>query len=167
MRALLKDKTVLSDFDKSAVQLIIYLGFVWIILWLFGIMVFYLGLENENEKVEYINRLTGKYAYAIWIQPIFWFLLTQTYRIRFIKKYLINRIIISLLFVITFERFVILVVTLHRDYLPSSWTLNKEYGIDTGVMVAGLLGKILVSLVVFCLYHFGMKKLKNVVQHRV
>ncbi|TGV00218.1 hypothetical protein EM932_20575 [Flavivirga rizhaonensis] len=124
-------------------------------------MTFYLGLENETEKTEYYERLTGKYAYAIWIQPIFWFLLTQAYRIKFIKKYLINRIIISFLFVVTFERFVILITTIHRDYLPSSWTLNNEYVIDTGFLITRLLGKILVVFAVLCLYHFGIKKIKT------
>jgi hypothetical protein len=161
LKTFLKDKKIISEFDKSAVQLIIYLGFVWLALWLIGILTFYSGLENETEKTEYYERLTGKYAYAIWIQPIFWFLLTQAYHIKFIKKYLINRIIISFLFVVTFERFVILITTIHRDYLPSSWTLNNEYEIDTGFLITGLLGKILVVFTVFCLYHFGIKKIKT------
>ncbi|MEP1486798.1 MAG: hypothetical protein ABJK28_00065 [Algibacter sp.] len=161
LRVFLKNKNFISEFDKSAVQLIINLGFVWLVLWLIGTLVFYLGLENEIEKAEYYERLTGKYAYGIWIQPIFWFLLTQAYRIKFIKKYLVFRIFISLLFVVTFERFVILITSLHRDYLPSSWTLNNEYGIDTGYLISGLLGKILVVLVVISLYHFGIKKIKT------
>jgi hypothetical protein len=149
------------EFDKNAVQLIIYLGFIWFFLWLLSVLFFYLGLENETEKTEYYERLTGKYAYTIWIQPIFWFLLTQAYRINFIKKYLLNRIIISLLFVITFERFIIFISPIHRDYLPSSWTLENEYGIDTGFLITGILGKIVVVLLVFCLYHFGIKKIKQ------
>ncbi len=161
LKTFLKDKKFITELDKSAVQLIIHLGFIWLALWLIGIFVFYLGLENETEKAEYYERFTGKYAYALWIQPIFWFLLTQAYRIRFIKKYLITRIIISLLFVVTFERFVILMTAIHRDYLPSSWTLNNEYGIDTGFLITGLLGKILVVITVFCLYHFGIKKIKT------
>ena len=157
----LKDKTFISDFDKSAVQLIIHLGFLWLTLWLIGAFLFYFGLENENEKAEYYGHLTGKYSYGIWIQPIFWFLLTQLYRIKFIKKYLFFRIVISLLFVVTYERFVIIMTSLHRDYLPSSWTLNNEYGLDTDYLIVGLLGKIMVVIVIISLYHFGIKKMKT------
>ena len=160
LKAFLKNKEKLQEFDKSVVQLIIRLGFVWITLWLIELLVFYIELENATEKAQYLNRLFGKYAFAIWIQPIFWFLLTQAYRLKFFYKYLINRIIISVLFIITFERFVILITSLHRDYLPSSWALNNEYGLNTGYLIAGLLGKILVVLIVFFLYHFVLKKIK-------
>lgn len=165
LRLFLKDKTLISDFDKSAVQLIIYLGFLWLALWLIGTLVFYFGLENETEKAQYYEHLTGKYAYGIWIQPIFWFLLTQLYRIKLIKKYLIFRIIISLFFVLTFERFILFIISLHRDYLPSSWTLDNEYGIDTDYLIMGLLSKTLVVLAIISLYHFGIKKIKNALQH--
>lgn len=156
----LRDKTFISDFDKSAVQLIIYLGFAWLILWLIGTLVFYIGLENEIEKEEYYGHLTGKYSYGIWIQPIFWFLLTQLYRIKIIRKYLFFRIVISLLFIVTYERFVIIVTSLHRDYLPSTWTLNNEYDLDSSYMVLRILGRILVVVTIISLYHFGIKKIK-------
>ncbi|MCB0476489.1 MAG: hypothetical protein KDC69_12485, partial [Flavobacteriaceae bacterium] len=53
LRAFLKDKSFISEFDKSAVQLIIYLGFIWLALWIIGIFVFYSELENETERAEY------------------------------------------------------------------------------------------------------------------
>ncbi|WP_346882035.1 hypothetical protein [uncultured Algibacter sp.] len=161
LRTFLKDKVFILDFDKSATELIIYLGFVWLVLWLIGTWIYYLGLENKIEQIKYYELLTGKYAYAIWIQPIFWFLLTQVYRIKFIKKYLIFRIIISLFFIVTFERFVILITLFHRDYLPSNWTLDNKYGIDTNNLILGLLGKILVIIMIISLYHFGIKKIKT------
>lgn len=161
LKTFMKDQTFLPKFDNRAVQLIIHLGFVWFALWLLGIWIYYLELQNGIEKDDYYNRLTGKYAFAIWAQPIFWFLLTQAYRIKFINKYLIFRVIISLLFVVTFERFVILVTSLHRDYLPSSWTLNSPFEMETGYLIAGLLGKIIVVLTSICLYHFGIERIKK------
>lgn len=158
LRAFLKDKTFISDFDNSAVQLIIHLGFIWLALWLVGTFVFYNSLENEIQKGEYYEYLTGKYAFAIWTQPLFWFLLTQLYRLKFIKKHLIFRIIISLLFVLTYERFIIIVTSLHSDYLPSSWTPYNQYGIEASYLTIGLWGKILVVLTAISLYHFGIKK---------
>ncbi|MCB9261277.1 MAG: hypothetical protein H6607_02720 [Flavobacteriales bacterium] len=166
MKAFLKDKKTIEELDKSAVQLIIFLGFVWLAFWFIGALAFYFGLEDETIKAEYYERFTGKYAFALWIQPMFWFLLTQAYRIRFIRKHLIPRIIISLLFVVTIERFTLIVTTLHRDYLPSSWASNNEFGMDMKYPIVGLLGKILVFLAVVCLYHFGVKKIKNALYQR-
>jgi molybdopterin-containing oxidoreductase family membrane subunit len=34
-----------------------------------------------------------------------------------------------------FERFVIIVVSLHHDYLPSSWHLYKPTPVDVGILV--------------------------------
>jgi molybdopterin-containing oxidoreductase family membrane subunit len=47
-----------------------------------------------------------------------------------------------------FERFVIIVTSLHRDYLPSSWTMFKPTIIDVGVY----LGTIGFFSVLFLLY---------------
>jgi len=157
----LREKTFILNFDKSAVHLITSLGIIWIILWLIGIPLTYLGLESEIEKTNYIERLTGKYWYGIWIQPFFCFFLTQLYRINFIKRYLIFRIFLSLLFVFTFERFVIIVTSLHQDYLPSSWSIDNEFNIPTDYLIIGVLVKTFTAILVFSLYHFGKKYIKS------
>lgn len=157
----LRDKTLILNFDKSSVHLITTLGIIWITLWLVGIFLIYLGLENEIEKTKYIERLTGRYSYGVWVQPFFWFLLTQLYRINFIKKYLIFRIFFSLLFVLTFERFVIIVTTLHQDYLPISWSIDNEFNIPVDDLIIGVLAKTFTVILIFSLYHFGRKYFKS------
>jgi Ni/Fe-hydrogenase subunit HybB-like protein len=78
---------------------------------------------NEYERFVFLNRAFGPYAWAYWtmiscnvISPqFFWF-----------KKLRTN---VPFMFVISifvnigmwFERFVIIVTSLHRDYLPSAW----------------------------------------------
>lgn len=166
LKLFLRDKTFILNFDKSAVHFITSLGIIWITLWLVGIFLIYLGLENEIEKTKYIERLTGRYSYGGWIQPFFWFILTQLYRINFIKKYLIFRIFFSLLFVLTFERFVIIVTSLHQDYLPSSWSLDNEFNIPTDYLIIGILVKTFTVILVFSLYHFGKKYFKLVYSKR-
>jgi len=125
-KLLVRDKSFILKFDKNAVNLIITLGIVWIILWLIGVFIFYLGLENQIEKTNYIKRITGIYSIGIWLQPFFWFFLTQLYRIKFIKKYLIFRLFISFFFIFPFERFMIILTSLHQDYLPS-WSIDNEF----------------------------------------
>jgi molybdopterin-containing oxidoreductase family membrane subunit len=47
-----------------------------------------------------------------------------------------------------FERFVIIVTSLHRDYLPSSWTMFQPTFVDAGIYV----GTIGFFFVLFLLY---------------
>jgi molybdopterin-containing oxidoreductase family membrane subunit len=47
-----------------------------------------------------------------------------------------------------FERFVIIVTSLHRDYIPSSWTMFHPTPVDIGVF----LGTIGIFFVLFLLY---------------
>lgn len=156
----LKDKTLIIEFDKSAVQLIIFGGIVWFVLWLIGTLIFYLELDGI-EKSEYYEQLIGKYSYGTWIQPIFWLILTQLYRINFIKRFLFFRLAISLLFVLTFERFVIIVTSLHRDYLPSNWTLKTDLELSAEYWILGLLAKVLIFIATASIFHFGRKKIKT------
>lgn len=159
LRLIFKENTFLAKFDKSAVQVIIYGGFLWLCLWLIGTFVYYHGLKSGIEKREYLELVFGKYSYGIWVQPIFWFLLTQLYRIRMIGRFLIPRVIISLLFVLTFEQFVIIVTSLHRDYPPNNWTLGFNVTLDPHWILLGLISKILMFIFIVVLYHFGLKKI--------
>ena len=48
-----------------------------------------------------------------------------------------------------FERFVIIVTSLHRDYLPSSWAMFSPTLIDVGLYV-GSLGLFFTCFLLFC-----------------
>ena len=50
-----------------------------------------------------------------------------------------------------FERFVIIVTSLHRDYLPSSWTLFHPSWVDVGIFV-GTLGIFFTLYLLFARY---------------
>ncbi|WP_046746157.1 hypothetical protein [Kordia zhangzhouensis] len=162
-----KDKKWLADFDKSAIETVIYIGIIWFVLWLFGTISNYFELETELQKEEYCNEQIGKYAYAFWVQPLFWFILTQLFRLKFVTKYLITRIIISLLFVITIERFIILITSFHRDYLPSDWSFGYNFTLNPYWILIGWMANILIFIVLTLIYHFGIKKIKNAFQQRI
>lgn len=92
---------------------------------------------NQYEQFAFINRAFGPYAWAYWtmiscnvISPqLFWF-----------KKI---RTSVTAMFVISifvnigmwFERFVIIVTSLHRDYLPSSWGYFRPSLTDVSTFV--------------------------------
>ena len=50
-----------------------------------------------------------------------------------------------------FERFVIIVTSLHRDYLPSSWTMFHPTWVDAGIFV-GTMGLFSVLYLLFARY---------------
>lgn len=78
---------------------------------------------NEYERFAFVNRALGPYAWAYWtmitcnvISPqFFWF---KRFR-RSIPVMFVLSIVVNI--GMWFERFVIIVTSLHRDYLPSSW----------------------------------------------
>ena len=91
----------------------------------------------EPEQYVFLNRLSGPYAWAFWtmficnvVSPHFmWF-----------KKLRTN---IAVLFIISivvnigmwFERFVIIVTSLQRDFLTSSWDLYIPTWVDIGILI--------------------------------
>jgi Ni/Fe-hydrogenase subunit HybB-like protein len=92
---------------------------------------------NEYERYVFLNRAFGPYAWAYWtmiscnvISPqFFWF-----------KRFRTN---VPFMFVISifvnigmwFERYVIIVTSLHRDYLPSAWNYFRPTFVDVGIFV--------------------------------
>jgi molybdopterin-containing oxidoreductase family membrane subunit len=98
-------------------------------------MAWYSG--NPYEAFTFKNRAFGPYGWAYWtmvscnvISPqLFWF-----------KKIRTNPILILIIALVInvgmwFERFVIIVTSLHRDYLPSSWAMYKPTLIEIGILI--------------------------------
>lgn len=96
---------------------------------------FYSG--NPNEIFVILNRMGGPYAWAYWIMfscnaifpQLFWFKAFRT------KIPLILGLCILVNVGMWFERFVIIVTSLHRDYLPSSWAIFIPTLTDLGLLV--------------------------------
>jgi len=105
---------------------------------------------NPYERFTFINRAAGPYAWAVWTMftcnvfapQLFWF-----------KKF---RTSIPWMFAISivvnigmwFERFVIIVTSLHRDYLPSSWGYFRPTAVDV-LTFAGSIGLFLTLFLLF------------------
>ncbi len=92
---------------------------------------------NAFERFAFINRAFGPYAWAYWtmitcnvITPqLFWFKKFRTTPwIMFIVSIFVN-------IGMWFERFVIIVTSLSRDFLPSSWGYFKPTWVDVGMFV--------------------------------
>jgi molybdopterin-containing oxidoreductase family membrane subunit len=121
---------------ESMNKIIILTGSIVGIAYLTELFVaWYSGVEYE--QYAFLNRATGPYwwAYAIMmacnvISPqLFWIKkFRRSFTITFIISIFIN-------IGMWFERFVIIVTSLHRDYLPSSWTMYKPTLVEVAIYV--------------------------------
>src|SRR5690348_13456016 len=87
---------------------------------------------NPNEQFHFMNRALGPYQWA-WIPMVSCnVLVPQLFWFRRIRHNLFVVFIMSILVNIGmwFERFVIIVVSLHRDFLPSSWAYYHPTWVD-------------------------------------
>ncbi len=95
---------------------------------------------NEYEFFAFKNRALGPYAWSYWtmvfcnvISPqLFWFKRFRTS----IPAMLTVAILVTI--GMWFERFVIIVTSLHRDFLPSSWAMFYPTIFDIGIFVGSL-----------------------------
>lgn len=105
---------------------------------------------NPLELYVFINRAFGDYAWAYWIMvscnvifpQLFWFKkLRRSIPFMFVIAVLVN-------VGMWFERFVIIVTSLSRDFLPSSWAYYKPTLIDAGILI-GSFGLFFTLLLLF------------------
>ena len=105
---------------------------------------------SNYEGFTFVNRAKGPYAWAYWtmvscnvLSPqVFWFKKARTTPwIIFVMSIVVN-------IGMWFERFVIIVTSLHRDYLPSSWAMYSP----TWVEFTTLLGSFGLFFTAFLLF---------------
>jgi molybdopterin-containing oxidoreductase family membrane subunit len=96
--------------------------------------------QAEYEQYAFMNRISGPYWWAYWsmmtcnvITPqLFWF-----------KKIRTNIPLSWTLSIVVnigmwFERFVIIVTSLHRDYIPSSWAMFYPTWVDVSIFIGSI-----------------------------
>ncbi|HEX7356527.1 MAG TPA: NrfD/PsrC family molybdoenzyme membrane anchor subunit [Ignavibacteriaceae bacterium] len=91
----------------------------------------------QAEQFVFINRAFGPYAWAYWIMVSCNVLFPQLFWFRKIRRSIpIMMVIVILVNVgMWFERFVITVTSLSRDFLPSSWAYYKPTIVDFGILL--------------------------------
>ena len=111
-------------------------------------MAWYSGVEFE--QYAFLNRATGPYWWAYASMMACNVVIPQLYWIYKIRTSFVATFILSIFVNIGmwFERFVIIVTSLHRDFLPSSWTMFSPTFIDIGIFV----GTIGFFFVLFLMY---------------
>ncbi|CAN5400378.1 polysulfide reductase NrfD [soil metagenome] len=104
----------------------------------------------EYEQYAFLNRATGPYWWAYWSMMICNVFSPQFMWFKKLRTSIMFSFFISIVVNIGmwFERFVIIVTSLHRDYLPSSWTMFSPTFVDIGIFI----GTIGFFFVLFLLY---------------
>jgi len=120
---------------------------------------------NKYEGFTFVNRATGPYWWAYWIMvtcnvispQIFWW-----------KKARTNMLLVFIVSIFVnigmwFERFVITVTSLNRDFLPSSWHYYSPTIVDL-MTLAGSFGLFFTFFMLFCRYlpQVAIAEVKNV-----
>ena len=105
----------------------------------------------EYESFAFINRAFGPYAWAYWIMVSCNVISPQFFWFRQLRRNPMVLFIISIFVNIGmwFERFVITVTSLHRDFLPSSWAYFSPTLIDILTYV-GSFGLFFTMFLLFC-----------------
>lgn len=104
----------------------------------------------QYEQYAFINRAFGPYAWAYWTMMSCNLLFPQFFWIKKLRRSIPFMFVISILVNVGmwFERFVIVVTSLHRDYLPSSW----DYYTPTAVDVLTFVGTFGLFFTLFLLF---------------
>lgn len=92
---------------------------------------------NPLESFVFFNRVFGNYAWAYWIMVSCNVIFTQLFWFKKIRRNIPIMFIIGVLVNLGmwFERFVIVISTLSKDFLPSSWDYYKPTLVDIGILL--------------------------------
>ena len=125
----------------------------------------YSGVEYESYA--FINRFSGPYSWAYWIMMTCNVISPQLFWFKKIRRSLTATFALSIVVNIGmwFERYVIIVTSIHRDYDPSSWGEFYPTSIDIGVFV-GTMGIFLTLFLGFARFFpvLALNELKTILK---
>jgi molybdopterin-containing oxidoreductase family membrane subunit len=120
---------------------------------------------NPTERFVFFNRALGPYAWAYWtmigcnvVAPqLLWWRRART------TPWMLFMVALAVNVGMWFERFVIIVTSLSRDFLPSSWGMFKPTAVDL-LTLAGSFGLFLTLFLLFLRFGplFAMAEVKSV-----
>ncbi|RME52780.1 MAG: hydrogenase, partial [Deltaproteobacteria bacterium] len=123
---------------------------------------------NPFEQFLFLNRIRGPYAWAyatmflcnVIVPQLLWFRKVRT------TPLILFPISIAINIGMWFERFVIVVTSLHRDFLPSSWSYYSPTYVEVGILI-GSFGLFFTCFFLFCRFLpvIAIGEVKGVLHH--
>lgn len=91
----------------------------------------------EYEKYAFVNRAFGPYWWSYWIMMSCNVIIPQVFWFKKLRRHIPTMFVVSIFVNIGmwFERFVITVTSLHRDFLPANWGMFNFTFYDFGVII--------------------------------
>jgi molybdopterin-containing oxidoreductase family membrane subunit len=124
---------------------------------------------NAYEWFTFRNRALGPFAWAYWTMVTCNVVIPQAFWIRRVRTtpWMMMIVAVAVNIGMWFERFVIVVTSLSRDYLPSAWGHYRPTMIDI-LMLIGSFGLFFTLFLLFCRYlpMVAMAEVKTVMTHR-
>ena len=128
----------------------------------------YTGVEYESYVYMSWGAATGPYWWAFWLLILCNIVIPNMLWIKKVRTSFILSFIISIVVNIGmwFERFMIIVNCLSRDYLPSGWLLFHPTWVDIGVFI-GTIGIFLVLFLLFARFFpvLALNELKTILRY--
>ncbi len=145
----LQDLVTLNTLDNMAKIILVTGSIVGYAYGMEFFIAWYSG--SEYEQYAFINRATGPYWWAYWIMVSCNVISPQLFWFRKLRRSVVALFIISIFVNIGmwFERFVIVVTSLHRDFLPGSWAYFTPTLVDVLTLV-GSFGLFMTFFLLFC-----------------
>ncbi len=107
----------------------------------------------QYEQYAFLNRAAGPYWWSYWIMMSCNLIAPQVFWTKWARStpWFIFLMSIIVNIGMWFERFVIIVTSLHRDFLPSSWTMYTPTYIEVSILI-GSFGLFFTLYFLFCKY---------------
>jgi len=124
--------------------------------------------DNEYEQFAFLNRALGPFAWGYWIMVGCNVAVPQLLWFRKVRGNVAVLFVLSLFVNVGmwFERFIIIVTSLHRDFLPSSWADYTPTVIEVATLL-GSFGLFLTCFLLFCRFlpMIAVAEIKGVAGH--
>ncbi len=131
------------------------LAMAFVLIYAYAIELFmsWYGADAQEHSLSFRERPFGTYALLFWIMiagnvvapQLLWFRRCRT------SPFVLFGVSLVVLVAMWLERFIIIVVSLHRDFLPSSWQFYRPTWVDLGLIggSVGLFGMLFLLFVRF------------------
>ncbi len=106
--------------------------------------------QNQYEQYAFLNRSTGPYWWSYWGMMTCNVVSPQLFWVKKLRRSVVFTFFMSIFINVGmwFERFVIIVTSTHRDYIPSSWTMYYPTYVEIFIYL-GTIGLFMTLFLVF------------------